>query len=284
MRSLALALAACSLALTGCGTAAPVPAGEPPAGGVAVVPVAVTVALPPVDGRWDYQIGGAYPPAASVAVVDRDRSAQPVPGRYSVCYVNAFQTQPQEAGFWRTRHPDLLLRKDGRLVDDPDWPGEHLLDTRTAAQRRGIAAVLDGWIAGCADKGFSAVEPDNLDSWTRSKGLLTRQGNLALAALLTSYAHGRGLAVAQKNTGQLGTAGRDTAHFDFAIAEECQVYRECGSYTGPYGRHVVEIEYTDDGRAAFTSACAARGPSISVVLRDPDVVPRGASGYRYEWC
>ena len=30
------------------------------------------ITLPPVNGRFDYQIGDTYPPAASVTVVDRD--------------------------------------------------------------------------------------------------------------------------------------------------------------------------------------------------------------------
>lgn len=90
--------------------------------------------------------------------------------------------------------------------------------------------------------------------------------------------------MAQEDTGQLGTAGRDTAHVDVAISEECSVYRECGRCTGPYGRHVLEIEYTDDGRSACTAACAAQGRSIAVVLRDRDVVPRGTAIYREESC
>jgi hypothetical protein len=35
------------------------------------------VVLPPADGQFDYQLGGAYPPAPGVAIVDRDRSAPP---------------------------------------------------------------------------------------------------------------------------------------------------------------------------------------------------------------
>ena len=72
--------------------------------------------------------------------------------------------------------------------------------------------------------------------------------------------------------------------FDFAIAEECEVYRECGRYLRMYGRRVIEIEYTDNGRRAFLRACKARGSRISVLLRDRDVVPRGTTGYLYRTC
>jgi hypothetical protein len=243
------------------------------------------VALPPVNGQFDYQIGGAYPPAAARAIVDRDRSAEPVPGKYNVCYINTFQTQADEAAFWKARHSDLLLRtRQGNLVGDPDWPGEYLLDTSTASRRAAIAAIVGAWIDRCAKAGYQAVEPDNLDSWTRSEGLLTAADNLALAARLVSRAHANGLAIAQKNAAGLGDTGKTVAGFDFAIAEECQVYAECGAYTRPYGRHVIEIEYSDSGRSAFAEACAARGHTISVVLRDRDVVPAGRSGYDQEHC
>jgi hypothetical protein len=242
---------------------------------------AATVALPPVNGQFDYQIGGAYTPASS----DRDRGASPVVGKYNICYVNAFQTQPDEASFWTSNHSNLLVKRaNGTNLTDPDWPGEFILDTSTAAKRTSIAAIVNGWIDGCKAKGFRAIEPDNLDSWTRSLNKLTKSGNVAYATLLATHAHSIGLAIAQKNTSELGTTGKTSVGFDFAIAEECQVYSECGSYTGPYGNHVIEIEYTDNARSAYTKACAAQGKSISVILRDRDVVAKGQSAYRYEYC
>jgi hypothetical protein len=253
--------------------------------GIVALALAGSVAAPPVHGRFDYQIGGAYRPARSVDVVDRDWRDAPVAGRYSICYVNAFQTQPEQASWWRAHHPRLLLRDEtGRLVEDPDWPGEYLLDTSSATHRRALARVVGRWIARCADKGFVAVEPDNLDSFTRSHHLLDRADNVAFARRLVRRAHGLGLAVAQKNTAGLSRQGRDDVGFDFAVAEECQAYDECGRYRHAYGRHVIEIEYTDNPRRFFTAACAARGDVISVVLRDREVVPRGRPAYVEKWC
>ena len=68
------------------------------------------------------------------------------------------------------------------------------------------------------------------------------------------------------------------------MAEECEYYRECGRYTRTYGKHLIEIEYTDNGRAAFTRACAARSGTVSILLRDRDVEPAGTTGYVYETC
>lgn len=248
---------------------------------------AATVTLPPVNGQFDYQIGGTYTPSSSVSIVDRDRSAAPVSGKYNVCYVNAFQTQPSELSFWRTSHPDLILKNsDGSEVIDPDWPDERILDISTAAKRSSIASIVGGWIDGCKTSGFQAVEPDNLDSWTRT-GVgtkLTKDNAIAYGTLLATRAHADGLAIAQKNTPDLGSAGKNTAKFDFAIAEECQVYTECGDYTSVYGNNVVEIEYTDNGKSAYKTACSAQGKNISVILRDRYVVPAGDSAYHYEYC
>lgn len=250
--------------------------------GTAKAPV---ITLPPVNGRFDYQLGGAYRPASSVTIVDRDRSAAPIPGTYSICYVNAFQTQPGEASFWTGSHPDLLLKNArGAYVIDPNWPDEYILDTSTAARRTRIAGIVNSWIDGCAAKGFQAIEPDNLDTWTRSVKLLTKADNVALATLLATHAHTKGLAIAQKNAAGLGRAGKADVGFDFAIAEECQVYAECGAYTGPYGNHVIEIEYSDTPRRAYTQACAAQGRTISVILRDRDVVAKGTRGYVNRSC
>jgi hypothetical protein len=250
----------------------------------AVATGAVTAVPPPANGRFDYQIGGSYRPAASVAIVDRDRTAKPVAGRYNICYINAFQTQREQDHWWKKHHPDLLLHdRQGRLVGDPGWPGEYVLNTGSAPSRAGLAHIENSWINGCKSKGFNAIEPDNLDSNTRSHGLLTRADNFRFARLLIRHAHAVGLAIAQKNSAEQSRRGAK-AGFDFAIAEECQVYNECGQYTKAYGDEVFEIEYTDNGRAAYTKACTLRGEKISVILRDRNVTKRGSRHYHYEAC
>jgi hypothetical protein len=113
------------------------------------------VTLPPIHGQFDYQIGGPYTPNSSVAIVDRDMSASPAPGIYSICYINAFQTQPNQKAWWTKNHPTLLLRYNNKLVEDPDWPGEYILDTRTAQKREAIAEIVGSWIDQCANKGLS---------------------------------------------------------------------------------------------------------------------------------
>ena len=245
------------------------------------------VTLPPTNGKFDYQLGGAYTPPSGTVTVVRDRTAPIAAGLYNICYVNAFQTQPGETNWWKANHDNLLLRRsNGQYFEDPDWPGEILLDTSTAAKRTAIATILNGWIDGCATAGFKAIEPDNLDTWTRSSNRLTKANNLALAKLIADHAHSQDLAIAQKNAAELGSEGKTTAGFDFAVAEECQVWDECDEYLDAYGSAVLEIEYTDNdnANAVFNAACASHGSQIGIIHRDRDLVPLGQSGYFYAHC
>ena len=255
-------------------SAAPAPAAGPRRG----------VTLPPAGGRADYQLGGGYPPATGVQIVTRDRTDRPRPGSYNICYVNAFQTQPEQNGWWRAHARTLLLHDgQGREVTDPAWPGEVLLDTRTPATRGALTRIIGAWIDGCAHSGDLAVEPDNLDSWTRSRGLLRQGDNVAFARRLTARAHADALAIAQKNTAELGGQG-PAIGFDFAVVEECQVYDECDAYTSVYGRRVIEVEYSDSGRAAFDTACRVRRGRASIVYRDRQLTRPGDPDHVYAAC
>lgn len=240
--------------------------------------------LPPANAGFDYQIGGPYPPVEGAAVVVRDWHVKPASDHYDVCYINAFETQAEAETYWKTKHPDLLLQRDGSPVEDPGWPRQFLFDTSTAQKRAALASIMRPWIRSCAVKGFEAVEFDNLDSWYRSNDALTIDDNLAHARALVDMAHELHLAVAQKNGAVLKDLGKQTARFDFAIAESCEVFNECDSYTHAYGRRVFEIEYTDESGDPFARACAARGDQISVILRDRLVVPKGEEAYRYDAC
>ena len=229
-------------------------------------------------------MGGSYPLPNGVSVVSRDRTASPADGAYNICYINGFQTQPGQLRWWKQHHGDVLLRDGGELVHDPGWPGEVLLDTRTDANRREIATVLGRWIDRCADDGFDAIEPDNLDSFTRSRHLLKRADALALSKRLANRSHAAGLAIAQKNTAGLTKAQAQHVGFDFAVAEECQVWHECGRYRASYGRHIIEIEYTDNGRRAFHQACEQHADDWSIVMRDRNLVGPSNPHYRFKMC
>ncbi|KAJ6500958.1 hypothetical protein C8R45DRAFT_925446 [Mycena sanguinolenta] len=134
-------------------------------------------------------IGGAYTPAADIAVVTRDNSTSPVPKKCNICYIPG--------------------------------PCKYFLNTRTDTNHQALDTIINGWIDTCHLKGFNAIEPDNLDTFSRSNKLLAADNNLTLAKLFTDHAHLLGLAVTQKNTGgELDAKGKSTAGFDFAVVQE----------------------------------------------------------------
>ncbi|WP_324194572.1 endo alpha-1,4 polygalactosaminidase [Nocardia blacklockiae] len=243
------------------------------------------VRLPPAGAIADYQLGGPYSPPEEVAVVTRDSTAPPLPGRYNICYVNAFQTQPGERDRWLREHPELVLADDsGTPITDPGWPDELLLNTSGEPHRRAIADILSATIRRCRDTGYQAVEFDNLDSYDRSQGQLTSADNLALAALLATGAQGSGLAVAQKNSAELAETAAAAAGFDFVIAEDCFRYAECDSYRSVYGDLVLDIEYTDTLGLPFDRVCHDPDRAPSTILRDRALVPAGSPGHVYAHC
>jgi len=238
-----------------------------------------TIVLPTANASFDYQLGGAYDPPQDVTILSRDRTASPAPGLYNLCYVNGFQTQPNEESWWLEEHPDLLLRdENGDVVIDPDWD-EILLDVRTDTSRAGLLAIVGGWIEQCALDGFDAVEIDNLDTYSRSGGLIEPDHAVAYMSLLSAVAHDAGVAIAQKNSAEL-LDRRDELGTDFAVAEECNEWDECQDFRDAYGDLVFVIEYD---RGAFEQGCA-EFPELSIVLRDLDLVTPADGSYVYDGC
>lgn len=249
-------------------------------------------APPPANGIFDYQIGGDYPLHDGVSIVSRDWfSGDPAPDpAYSICYVNAFQTQADERGVDRPDERSNWPRKLvlSKLGDDPHWGGEYLVDIRSAAKRKRAARWVGQMIHGCSRKGYDAVEFDNLDSWTRFDGTplakkvpFGKRQALAFAKLLATRTHVAGMAVGQKNTADITPKQSSTVGFDFAIAEECGHYNECDRYRKVYGDEVIVIEYHRDD---FDEDCRTIGDEISVVLRDRNVSTPGSRRYVFDAC
>ena len=271
----ALCVTAVLVVLAGCSASAPLTT-EPSAPPAATASPSLFAA----GAVADYQLGGAYEPDAAVTVVVRDASEEPLAGAYSICYLNGFQSQPGES--WPS---DLLLHDaEGDPVIDANWPDEMLLDIRTASNRDAIAERMASLIESCAGKDFAAVEFDNLDSYTRSDGVLEREQAVAMATLFVQLGHSSGLAVAQKNSAELLGEAASAIGFDFAIVEECDQYSECGDFTDFYGDAVIDVEYTDELRRPFSEVCADAATPPITILRDRDLTSPGSAEYTFEHC
>lgn len=163
-------------------------------------------------------------------VVEELRAA----GRRVVCYING--------GAWEDWRPD----KDAfpaRVIGRPmaGWPGERWLDVRRIDV---LGPIMRARMEVCRDKGFDAVDPDNVNGFENRTGFpLKPADQLRYNRWLARTAHSLGLAVALKNDGSQAKALAPV--FDFAVVEECFQYRECEQYL-PFVRArkaVVDLEY-----------------------------------------
>ena len=163
-------------------------------------------------------------------------------GGYPVCYISA--------GTWENWRPDaskFLSSDKGKSVTG--WQGEKWLNIRSD----NVKTIMRARMQMCKDKGFVAVDPDNVDGYTNSNGLaLTAADQLSYNAWLADTAHSLGLAVGLKN--DLSQILQLAPKFDFAINEACQRYAECGLYSPmkAAGKPVWNVEYSSK---TFSAAC-----------------------------
>ena len=166
-------------------------------------------------------------------------------GRKVICYISF--------GSWEDWRPDADAFPEEVLGNDYEgWPGERWLDIR---QIHLLAPILRHRLDLCAQKGFDAVEPDNMDIYSNATGFpLTYADQLAFARWLADEAHVRGLAIGIKNAPDM--VADSLEFFDFAITEDCYYYAWCDAML-PFidaGKPVFAAEYTDMP-VDFDAAC-----------------------------
>jgi hypothetical protein len=192
----------------------------------------------PVDA---YDVDGFETAASAVAALHAQ-------GRRVVCYI--------DVGTAETFRPDYSKFPRSVLGRSNGWPGEKWLDIRSTSV---IEPIMAARFRICAEKGFDAVEPDNIEAFSNRSGFpITAAQQLAFDEWVAATAHSLGMAVLQKNDGQQAQALQP--HFDGVLAEQCNQYSECSDYA-PYlsaGKPVIDAEYKlPDAR--FCAADAALG-------------------------
>ncbi|QMT62088.1 endo alpha-1,4 polygalactosaminidase [Legionella sp. PC997] len=154
-------------------------------------------------------------------------------GNKAVCYISA--------GSWENWRPDANQFPSSVKGRSNGWPGEKWLDIR---QTDILLPIMQARIDMCKEKGFDAVEFDNVDGYTNKTGFPLKNSDQAFYnAYLANMAHQAGLAVGLKN--DLEQVEILLPYFDFAINEQCFEYKECNQLM-PFinsNKAVLEVEY-----------------------------------------
>ncbi len=167
---------------------------------------------------------------------------------HALCYI--------DAGTWENWRPDARAYPSSVLGAGDGWPGERWVDVRRWDV---LGPIMTARIRHCANKGFDAVDFDNVNGYTTTTGFpLTASDQLTFNKHLASAAHAAGLAAALKNDGdQVQELVRS---FDLAIDEQCVWYGECSLYKPFVDAHkaVLDIEY-DLAPSTFCRVTTALG-------------------------
>ncbi|MFD5618648.1 endo alpha-1,4 polygalactosaminidase [Streptomyces yangpuensis] len=196
---------------------------------------------PPPGTGWQWQLTGRLDTSVKAPVYDIDgfntTKAQVAElkkaGRKTICYLST--------GAWEDFRPDAEAFPRDLLGKGNGWEGERWLDIRRVAELEPLMAKRFDM---CRDKGFDAVEPDNMDGYRNTSGFpLTADDQLRYNRLIAKLAHDRGMAVGLKN--DLDQIPQLVGDFDFAVNEQCAQYDECERLT-PFieaGKAVFHAEY-----------------------------------------
>jgi hypothetical protein len=203
---------------------------------------------------WNWQLQGKVPTDTLVQVFDIDgfdNSAATVAALHAhgtkvICYI--------DFGSSENFRPDFSSFPASVQGKTNGWPGEKWLDIRRLSV---LEPIMTARMKICVQKGFDALEPDNIDGYSNSTGFpLTAQDQLTYNTWIAKTAHSLGLSVGLKNdtdqTAQL------EPYFDWALDEQCNEYDECNteSVFVDADKAVFNAEYR--GGTAFCPADAAQ--------------------------
>jgi hypothetical protein len=199
---------------------------------------------PDPSTTWQWQLQGEIDTSVDAEMYDVDGLETPASivlalheaGRAVVCYLSA--------GSWESWRPDAAEFPGSVRGASNGWPGERWLDIR---KLRVLGPIMQARLDVCADKGFDAVEFDNVDGYRNRTGFpLTGADQLRYNVYLGNQAHRRGLSAVLKN--DLGQVRGLLPYFDVALNEQCFQYEECNRLR-PFvaaSKAVFTVEYRLD--------------------------------------
>ena len=170
-------------------------------------------------------------------------------GRHVVCYL--------DVGTFERGRPDAAAFPAVGRGQGAAGLARRALARHPPARRAG--PILERRLDLCAQKGFDAVEPDNVDAYANDSGFpLTAADQLRFNRFLARAAHARGLSIGLKN--DLDQVAALEPEFDWALNEQCFQYPECDRLR-PFvraGKAVFVAEYELE-TAAFCPAARRPG-------------------------
>jgi hypothetical protein len=205
---------------------------------------------PPQRLTWYWQLQGKVNNGRQVDAYDIDGFENSVGevatlralGKRVICYI--------DVGTAESFRPDYHLFPASVLGHTNGWPGERWLDIRRLDV---LAPIMSARFQMCREKGFDAIEPDNIEAFSNKSGFpITARQQLTFNEWVAGEVHSLGLAVLQKNDGE--QTPQLESHFDGALSEQCNEYRECASFQPDLtaGKPVLNAEY----RLATSRFCA----------------------------
>ncbi|WP_439556675.1 endo alpha-1,4 polygalactosaminidase [Dyadobacter sp.] len=147
----------------------------------------------------------------------------------------------------------------------PEWPEERWLDIR---QPEKLKPWLSSRLRMIMNKGFDAVEPDNLDSYDNETGFdISITDTRRYCDYLITLAHQNGLGIGQKNVPDL--APDYAAKFDWLLTEDAfeQGWQDQVQPFTALNKPVFAAEYTDmTSRAVFENNFCPKAKSLKVYV------------------
>jgi len=222
------------------------------------------------ESYWDWQLSAPFDLNRSVKIYALDpdnvsrRQIEALKNRdiKTVCYVSIGTLEN-----YREDVADFPANIIGKTYEE--WPDERFLDIR---RHDLLFLLMRARFQRCKDRGFDAIEPDNMDVHDNESGCdVTREDMLSYILGLAEIAHDMGLEFAQKNVPEL-TAPL-AAKLDFIIMEECYKDGWCEDAL-PYlrlGKDVLDAEYRESGTNRDAACAYAGNHGIKMIFKTLDL-------------
>jgi hypothetical protein len=168
-------------------------------------------------------------------------------GKKVIGYIDVGVYEIYRTDAWKFQRltPRIWGNKDG------NWDGSYWLDVRRIND---LAPIVKARLQMARDKGFDAIEPDEMDGWENNSGFpLTYQDQLNYNRAVASWAHELGLSIGQK--GDIVQVQDLVGSFDWTLNEQCFQYKECTNPWNPVtGREQVGLQaYVQANKAVWVA-------------------------------